>query len=184
MFKDFIDNEKYLTDKFTGHKYLDTYNEVLSSRKDSTKNVLEIGVSAGGSILLWRDFFQNANIYGIDIDDKPQSLINDSMTRISFIKQNAYDVNFVQSNFIDKNIRFDLIVDDGPHSLESMKFFAEHYSRILNNGGVLVIEDIPSIDWCPQIINHFSESLRNKARVVDLRPIQNRWDDIMIVYEP
>ena len=60
-----VDNTK--TDKNTLHSYLGLYQELLVSKKDTAKNVLEIGIRDGGSIKLWSDFFVNANVYGLDI---------------------------------------------------------------------------------------------------------------------
>ena len=55
------------TDKNTVHSYLDLYQELLSSRKNSAKSVLEVGIHLGGSIKLWYDFFPNATIHALDI---------------------------------------------------------------------------------------------------------------------
>jgi len=55
------------TDKNTVHSYLPLYQNLLISRKESAKNVLEIGIWNGGSIKLWNDFFPNATVYGLDI---------------------------------------------------------------------------------------------------------------------
>ena len=65
-----IDNS--LTDKNTTHSYIELYQELLYSKKETATNVLEIGIGNfkeknGGSIKLWRDFFTNATIYGLDI---------------------------------------------------------------------------------------------------------------------
>ena len=45
-----INNET--TDKNTWHSYLPVYTSLMSSKKDTAKNVLEIGVRDGGSIQL------------------------------------------------------------------------------------------------------------------------------------
>ncbi len=41
--------------------------QLLNSKKEKAKNVLEVGILNGGSITLWSDYFTNANVYGIDI---------------------------------------------------------------------------------------------------------------------
>jgi hypothetical protein len=64
----------YLTDKNTSHSYLQTYHNILQSRRFSSKNILEVGIQRGGSLKLWNDYFVNANIYGIDTDDNPEFL--------------------------------------------------------------------------------------------------------------
>ena len=45
------------TDKNTTHSYLPLYQQLLLSKKETAKNVLEVGVQTGGSIQLWNDFF-------------------------------------------------------------------------------------------------------------------------------
>ena len=60
------------TDKNTTHSYLPLYNQLLLKKKDIAKNILEIGIGDfgeknGGSIKLWKDYFTNATIYGLDI---------------------------------------------------------------------------------------------------------------------
>ena len=42
---DIIDNSR--TDKNTQHSYLDLYQKLLYSKKDTAKNVLEVGVWEG-----------------------------------------------------------------------------------------------------------------------------------------
>lgn len=65
--EEIVDNSR--TDKNTVHSYLSLYQKLLISKKETAKNVLEVGIYNGGSIKLWSDFFTNANVYGLDIMD-------------------------------------------------------------------------------------------------------------------
>ena len=56
MLSELVDNK--LTDKNTVHSYLDLYQELLCVKKETAKNILEIGIHGGGSIKLWHDFFK------------------------------------------------------------------------------------------------------------------------------
>ena len=67
MLSELVNNK--LTDKNTDHSYLDLYYDLLCSKKETAKNILEVGIYRGGSIKLWHDFFDNAMIYGLDRDD-------------------------------------------------------------------------------------------------------------------
>ena len=60
-----VDNTR--TDKNTTHSYLPLYGSLFKDKKETTQNILEIGIQNGGSIKLWRDYFINATIYGLDI---------------------------------------------------------------------------------------------------------------------
>ena len=176
-----IDNTT--TDKNTTHSYLDTYEELFSPIKDIAKNILEIGIQHGGSIKLWNDYFTNADIYGIDIRKYSQWEVLQKRDKVKLYINNAYDFNFIKSEFIDKNIKFDAIIDDGPHTLESMIFIAIHYTQLLSENGVLIIEDVQDPKWIPIICNSFASKYKDdgKISIVGLRHQKVRYDDILII---
>jgi len=176
--RDLVEENNYVTDKFTSHQYLNTYDALLSPLSNSVKNVLEIGIQRGESLLLWKDLFVNANIFGADIDLSPLT-IDKTQPRISVSGGNAYDLNFIKTNY--SNVKFDVLIDDGPHTLESMLFFVTYYSSLMTPGAVMVIEDIPVFEWTKSISNSLPAALKGKGQAVDLRHINNRWDDIMFV---
>jgi len=180
---DLVDNSK--TDKNTLHSYLNTYEELFSSRKEFNNNILEIGTHLDGSIKLWSDYFTNSNIFGVSKNKTQEwdNLIKND--KVQLINDNAYNIDFIKKNFIDKNIKFDIIIDDGPRNLESMIFFAKHYSELLSDKGILIIEDIQSPDWIPLICESFPTKCIdiNKISIIDLRAKKFRYDDILIVYE-
>jgi hypothetical protein len=185
---DLIDNEK--TDKNTSHSYINAYERLFENKKFDTNNILEIGIGEpkenkcnGGSIKLWRDYFPNSIIYGLDIQDI--SAINDDIINKDRIKLytsiDAYDQTFIEREFIEKNIKFDILIDDGPHTLDSMVFFVKHYLPLLNENGILVIEDIPDEKWIKILTDNTPPEYKQCIEWVDLRQTKNRWDDMMFI---
>jgi hypothetical protein len=167
---------KHLTDKNTTHCYISSvYENLFNDAQDTYLNILEIGIDKCGSINLWKEYFSNATIYGVDIIDSQE--INDE--RIKLFKNNAYDINFVNS--LPNN--FDLIIDDGPHTLDSMIRFLQCYQSKLNNGGILIIEDIQSIDWVEILKSHIYTENTENYTVYDLRTVKGRYDDILLVID-
>jgi hypothetical protein len=173
-----VDNSR--TDKNTGHSYLELYQSLLVSKKLSAKNILEIGICSGGSIKLWHDFFTNATIYGLDIMN-----LNDVWAEIKdkdriklHTSVDAYNVGFFNAIF-PKEIKFDMILDDGPHSLESMIQCIRLYTKLLSDDGILIIEDVQDWAWIEILKNEVPTELRNFVEVYDLRPTKNRYDDIV-----
>ena len=78
------------TDKNTVHSYLPLYQNLLINKKETAKNVLEVGIYLGGSIKLWSDFFINANVYGLDItaiDDVWESIKNNEKCSYNWWKR-------------------------------------------------------------------------------------------------
>jgi len=78
-------------------------------------------------------------------------------------------------------LKFDIMIDDGPHTLESMIFFIENYSKLLEDDGILVVEDVQSIEWIEQLTNVVPENLKKYIFVYDLRENKDRYDDILFV---
>ena len=173
------------TDKNTLHSYLPLYQKLLNKKKYTSKNILEIGIFNGGSIKLWNDYFINATIYGLDIlniNDVWDGIKNKDRI-ILYTSSNAYNEDFFNINFLNKNIKFDFMLDDGPHTLESMKQFIKLYSQIMCDDGILIIEDVQSWDWIEILKNEVPENLRKFIRVFDLRPNKNRYDDIVFTID-
>ena len=181
--KELIDNSR--TDKNTTHSYLDLYHQLLRSKKETAKNVLEVGIYAGGSIKLWSDFFTNATVYGLDIINIQNIWegikYNDKIILHTSI--DAYNNDFFINNFLNKNIKCDFILDDGPHSLESMKQFIRLYSQIMTDDGILIIEDVQSWDWIDILKNEVPENLKQFIKIYDLRHNKNRYDDIVFTID-
>ncbi|MHB1953271.1 MAG: class I SAM-dependent methyltransferase [Sulfobacillus sp.] len=169
------------TDKGSLHSYLSSYEELMGGKRASVEAVLEIGIYLGGSLELWRDYFPRAEVTGVDIVDG-MWYFRSSERIVVRAGTNAYDPDLVRSMVVE-NRRFDLIVDDGPHSLESMLFLLRNYLYLLSPGGTLVIEDIQSIDWIEQLKQAVPDFLRSNIRVIDLRSIKDRYDDVLFVVQ-
>ena len=155
-------------------------------------NILEIGIGEpkqnkenGGSIKLWFDYFPNSTIYGLDIlsiDRVMDELLNNDRI-ILHTSKDAYNEDFFIANFLYKNIKCDFMLDDGPHTLESMKQFIKLYSQIMTDDGILIIEDVQSWDWIDILKNETPEHLKQFIKVYDLRPNKGRYDDIVFTID-
>tara|TARA_Y100000389_G_scaffold204442_1_gene256991 strand:+ start:16913 stop:17488 length:576 start_codon:yes stop_codon:yes gene_type:complete len=178
------------TDKSREHSYLPLYEKLLISKKETAKNVLEIGVHKGGSIKLWNDYFTNATVYGLDIRTDAHTFVADDCREIFnnekiilYIETDAYDDYFFVNNLLNKNIKFDFMLDDGPHSLESMKKFIKLYSQVMTDDGILIIEDLQSMDWIDILKNEVPENLKQFVKAYDLRKNKGRYDDIVFTID-
>jgi hypothetical protein len=186
--KDLVNNKK--TDKNTTHSYLTLYEKLLKNKKESAKNILEVGIGDfgeknGGSIKLWSDYFTNATIYGLDIlpiNRVMDELLNNNRI-ILYTSTDAYDNNFFTNHFLNKNIKFDFMLDDGPHTLKSMKEFIKLYSQVMTDDGILIIEDVQSFDWIDVLKNEVPENLKKYIKVYDLRQVKGRYDDIVFTID-
>jgi hypothetical protein len=188
--EEIVDNR--ITDKNTVHSYLPLYHELLKSKKETAKNVLEIGIgdggqgiTNGGSILLWHDYFKNATIHALDIFPIQYiwNGIKNNKRIIIYSSTDAYNNDFFVTHFLNKNIKCDFLLDDGPHTLESMKTFIKLYSQIMTDDGILIIEDVQSWDWIDILKNEVPENLKPYVKTYDLRSNKNRYDDIVFTID-
>ena len=175
-----VNNEK--TDKNTFHSYLPLYEVLLKNKKNTCKNVIEVGIKDGGSIKLWHDYFPNSKIYGCDIQD--ESTIWDEIKNNDRIKLftsiNAYDPLFINQI---KDISFDFAIDDGKNTLDSMIQFINMYLPLIKEDGILIIEDVQDIKWLDILSSIVPQEYKNNIKTYDLRGIKNRYDDIVFVID-
>lgn len=75
------------------------------------------------------------------------------------------------------------MLDDDPHSLESMKQFIKLYSQIMSEDGILIIEDVQDWDWFEILSNEVPDNLKQFIKVYDLRQNKNRYDDIVFTID-
>lgn len=134
---------------------------------------------------MWSDFFTNATIYGLDdgtdiisINDTLEDLKNKNNIKL-YLSHDAYDEGVFKLNFLDKDVKFDLLLDDCPHSLESMIKFIKLYSQIMTDDGILIIEDVQEYEWIEILKSVVPDHLKKYIKVYDLRKNKNRWDDIV-----
>ena len=188
-------SKKYNTDKkmndgtksrngLMGHDYAQQYDDML---KDiNVKSMLEIGVSFGGSIKMWDEYFDNkCVIYGVDIEEtrfKKEDLITDNV-RILIGDQSSE--SFLEKSFSEKF--FDFIVDDGSHRISHQQISFKKLFNNLKSGGLYVIEDlhtsrIPSFfDSNPEtttleMLQHLKEKKQYFSNYID----KNEYNDIML----
>jgi len=185
---DIVDNSR--TDKNTTHSYLNLYQDLLHKKKNTATNVLEIGIGTqrpcyGGSIKMWHEYFTNANVYALDIvheSNVHEDIKNKDRIKL-FTSTDAYDESFFKKTFLHTDLKFDFMLDDGPHTLESMKIFIKLYSQIMKDDGILIIEDVESIDWIDYLKNAVPDELKPFIKFYDLRHIKNRYDDIVFTID-
>jgi predicted O-methyltransferase YrrM len=177
-----------LCDKGSTHTYLDVYDALLQpAHRRAARVVLEVGVFKGGSVAMWRRYFDAALVVGVDVDLSLAAAAGvvdctGADPRVALVAADAYapaTVAAVRERFGP----LDVVIDDGPHTLASMLFFVEHYGRALAPGGVLVIENVPRIEWTSSILAAVPADLRPFARVLDRRALKGQFDDILVVID-
>lgn len=107
----------------------------------TAEKVLEIGVFRGASLLLWKEAFPTAHIYGIDHKPREDMMLDPNDDRITVMTGKQEDNRFIHGQVIPKG-PFDIIIDDGGHKPLEMR---ESFNLLWNSikpGGWYIIEDL------------------------------------------
>jgi len=118
--------------------YLAHYDRMFGPWRDAPLNLIEIGVYNGASLEMWRDFFSQAQIVGVDIDPRCRC---HSGERIAIEIGSQADPQFLAA-LAERYPPF-IVIDDGSHLPEHQIFTFERLFPALQAGGCYIVEDLP-----------------------------------------
>lgn len=135
----FLENHKLL-DKWL--HYFEAYERFFSKYRGKDISILEIGVYKGGSLQMWKYYFQgrgnSVKVYGIDIDGGCKSLEEEN-TEIFIGSQD--DREFLR-DVKKKAGKVDIIIDDGGHYMDQQIIAFEELFNMVKEDGVYLCEDL------------------------------------------
>lgn len=170
---------RYPTDKDTDHSYGEVYDELFAPLRLDATWVMELGIDKGGSLMAWRDYFENAEIVGIDADDDRHLDGPRLKTIRSDLRVHHTLVNAVGESGLEVGT-FDLIIDDGPHNLIQQVGCLYVLWEYLKPCGLYIIED--AIQMHEYVAAPRSVPFQLDAEVIDRRHLKGRSDDILIIF--
>jgi hypothetical protein len=137
----------YAHDGRLAHKwrhYIRVYEEEFGSIRRSDVKLLEIGVSKGGSLQIWRKFLgEKAVIFGIDIDPECRAL---DTADLSIRIGSQSDPEFLQG-VVSEMGGLDIVVDDGSHVGSDQITSFKALFPLMAPDGVYIIEDVQTAYW-------------------------------------
>lgn len=117
------------------HNYVPLFVRHFEPCRMTVQRVLEIGVEAGTSLRMWRDYFPNAEIWGFDIDPRCKSQESDRIKVVIGDQTKEMDLNTLPGNF-------DIVIDDGLHTQDAqIKTFLFIFREKMAERGIYVVED-------------------------------------------
>lgn len=140
----------YPTDKDFTHNYYDkVYEKYFFPIKNEVKLLCEIGIGGfwkdvnwvnGNSLKVWRDYFTNSQILGLDIV-KHTDIEDLDRINIDWIDQSKKDLVIEYANKLQD---YDIILDDGSHNVYDQQITLAYFFKSLKSGGIYVLEDLHS----------------------------------------
>lgn len=121
------------------HNYIKHYHAHFGPIREDVKRFVEIGVQTPTSLQMWEEYFPNATIYGIDIDEKCLAFTGG---RKKVVIGNQRDRAFL-GRFIDMTGGgFDIIVDDGEHTGAAILTSFCCLFPVMSSHGIYAVEDL------------------------------------------
>lgn len=146
-------NGSVLIDYFENHEhrmihkwmhYFEIYERHFAQFRNLPISLLEFGVLHGGSLQMWKHYFgPQAKIYGADINPRCAELAEDQITILLADQESRESLQHICKTLPP----FDIIIDDGGHTmLQQTTTFQEMWGQ-LKIGGVYLIEDMLTSYW-------------------------------------
>lgn len=139
----------FKTDKWGNHYYTPHYQRHFEHLREQPIRLLEIGIGGyarerdgGASLRMWKHFFPNGQIVGLDIQDK--SFVEEE--RIKVYQGDQSDPDLL-TRIHEESGPFDIIIDDGSHRVFHVLPSFETLFPLLKDDGIYAIEDIQSSYW-------------------------------------
>jgi hypothetical protein len=126
---------------FNSNHYADWYQKWFAPIRDQVTNICEIGVYNGSSTKAFKSYFHNAEIIGLDIDDKSQYNEDRIITKICDQSNPQHLQSFVDECNLN-NLKFDIILDDGSHDVSHQQLSFGKLFQLIKPGGFYIIEDL------------------------------------------
>ena len=144
-------SEKYYPTSETGQHhtkkpdyYFEIYNSYFERLRDRPLEILELGVYTGASLLVWREYFPNAKIVGLDLSPAPPGLdaykADGRISTVQGDQSNSADLQRCLD--LTSGGKFDIVIDDASHRGWPSKASFDYLFRDgLKDEGLYFIED-------------------------------------------
>lgn len=142
-----IENYFYNNNKNLIHKW-DHYFEIYDRHFEKYKNkdvvLLEVGVSRGGSLQMWADYFgKGSKFFGIDIDPRCKEF---ERKNIEILIGSQSDKHFLKE-VKNKIPKVDILIDDGGHYMDQQITTLKILFNHIKEDGVYLCEDLHTSYW-------------------------------------
>jgi demethylmacrocin O-methyltransferase len=166
---------KYNTDKAYFHLFTEFYNDYFEKYMNRENiHILEIGIFKGGSLRMLSEYFPNATIHAIDIEE---TFVNQSYGP-NVITHLCSQIDFELLQKLFTHIKFDIIIDDGSHQEEHNVISFKTLWKFLKPNGIYIIEDV-RWSFIDRIANLHNECEFKDAEVLQIYRGNGFWDNFV-----
>jgi len=174
------------------HNYTLEYYKLFKDKQNEPLNIFELGLGTsntdipsnmgpdgipGASLRAWKTFFPIAYIFGADIDDR--IIFTEDRIETFYVDQtDPKSVLEMWNNDKLNGVKFDIIIDDGLHTLDANRIFFENSINELKEDGIFIIEDINY--GHVSLYEEWLSPLDVNYEIKELEHPQNKMDNCLI----
>lgn len=126
------------------HDYTRVYSHYFKDLREQPIRFLEIGIYKGSSVKLWEAYFSKAELHFIDITSQ---YIEYFSPRSSYHFIDQEDIGALQRFAHAVGGQFDVIIDDGGHTMLQQINSLIALFPFVKSGGMYIIEDLHTSYW-------------------------------------
>lgn len=155
------------------------YNSRLIKYKNKNIKILLIGLVSQNKLDFINNFFNNSIIY---IYNEDETFYKNLSSNIIQNKDFPYNINEIK-NLNNIHLNFDIILTCGQISLDNFIFIATHYINFLSDNGIIIFENILSINNTDIIINSIPLDINYQIDIIDMRRLNKKYDSICLILD-
>ena len=158
-----------------GHDYLRHYEFLFAQFKTDKFSLIEFGCYKGDSLRMWEQYFPNAEIYGVDLDESTKQ---HEKGRIHIVIGDATSQDTFNNLKASTGGQVFIIIDDASHAWGDQRRSFELFWDMVSPGGFYVIEDLecgtlgayPA--YPPKVLDvqPFSEYMHDRSKILRWAP--------------
>ena len=127
------------------HHYFEIYDRHFSRFRGEPITVVEFGVSQGGSLRMWKEYFgEKVQLIGVDINPDCKRF---EAPGVRIVIGDQQDRAFLREFTKTLSSPIDVFIDDGGHTMEQQIRTYEEVFGFVSPYGVYLIEDLHTSYW-------------------------------------
>ncbi|MBZ2196418.1 class I SAM-dependent methyltransferase [Occultella gossypii] len=147
--------------------YFPVYHRHLERYRGAPVRVLEIGVYRGGGLDMWQRYFgPDATVVGLDVDEAAVRAVGGRYV----VELGDQEDPEVLRRINAEHGPFDVIIDDGGHTMAQQIVTAETMFPLLRDGGTFIVEDCHTSYW-----DYYQGGLKRPGTFIEW--VKDRLDD-------
>jgi len=126
------------------HPYTAVYSLLFGALRYRPCRFAEIGVAGGASVMMWNNYFKDAQLYFYDRDT---NFLNEASEfvpkeRNTFLEMDVKIEASIKNGLKSAGGNLDILLDDSSHTFEDQILIIKTGIPYVKSGGMIVIEDV------------------------------------------